>query len=103
MNTENTIPSHVEQDLANGFIMTDEDDGFQRCKKLSDTCFLYRCDVNGEVYEDEIDVTEIDQEDAISGYYDSVESLVEEHGQADANMLIAECHFEHTCPMQLPE
>tara|TARA_B100000749_G_scaffold246710_1_gene209762 strand:+ start:1341 stop:1649 length:309 start_codon:yes stop_codon:yes gene_type:complete len=102
MVTENAIPPHVQKDLDSGFIMTDEDDGFQRCKKLSDTCFLYRCDVNGEVYEDTIDVTKLDQKEAISGYYDSVESLIEENGQADANMLIAECHFEHTCPMQLP-
>ena len=97
------FPEHIEQDLVAGFIMTDEGDGFQRCKKLSDTLYLYRCDVNDEVYEEEIDVKQIDAEEAIEGYYDSVEDMIEENGQLDANMLIAECYFEKNCPMQIPK
>jgi hypothetical protein len=97
------LPEHVKQDLAAGFIMTDEDDGFQRCKKLSDTVFIYRCDVNGKVHEEEIDINEIDADEAIEGYYDSMEELVEDNGQESANMLIAEFYFENNCPKQIPE
>jgi hypothetical protein len=95
------IPQHIQEDLASGFEMTDIDDGFQRCKKVSDTVFVYRCDVDGDVYEEEIDVEKINAEEAIDGYYDSVESLVAENGVADANMLIAECQFENNCPMKM--
>lgn len=96
------VPNHVEEDLVAGFIMTDENDGYQRCKKLSETEFLYRCDVNDEVHEEEINVELIDVNEAISGYYNSIEELVKENGQVNANMLIAECHFENNCPMQMP-
>jgi hypothetical protein len=97
------LSEHIEQDLVNGFIITDQDDGFQRCKKLSSTVFLYRCDVNNEVHEEEIDIKQIDVDEAIDGYYNSVEDMIKENGQSGANMLIAECHFENNCPMQLPE
>ncbi len=95
------LPAHVEQDLNSGFTMTDVDDGYQRCKKLSNTTFLFRCDVNGEVYEEEIDTDDIDHEKAINGYYDSV-SEVHATYEDSALMIIAECHFEASCPMQLP-
>ncbi len=97
------LPNYVEEDLLAGFVLTDPDDGHQRCKKISDTVFLYRCEVNGEMHEEEIDVNDIDADEAICGYYDSVEKLIEDNGVKDANMLIAECHFEHNCPKELPQ
>jgi hypothetical protein len=96
------LPENVEQDIVAGFVMTDIDDGFQRCKKLSKTVFQYRCEVNGETHEETVDVDDVDTEEAISGYYDSIDDLIEENGVADANMLIAECYFENNCPMQIP-
>ena len=99
LTTDFEYPAHVTDDLNNGFFMTDIDDGYQRCKKLSDTVYLFRCDVDGEVHEEQIDVTKINHEEAICGYYDSVAELVEEMGQTTANMIIAECHFENNCPM----
>ena len=33
------LPENVEQDIVAGFVMTDMDDGFQRCKKLSKQYF----------------------------------------------------------------
>lgn len=97
------LPNHIEEDLVAGFKLTDVDDGYQRCKKISPTTYLYRCDVNGEVYEEEINVDNIDKKEAIQGYYDSLEDLIETHGNNCANMIIAECYFENNCPMQLPK
>lgn len=97
-----SLPKHIEDDLVAGFILTDEDDGYQRCKKLSKTTYLYRCEVNGETYEEEVDVTKINQEEAIDGYYDSIEAVIEEYGSLNSNMIIAECYFENSCPMQTP-
>jgi hypothetical protein len=96
------IPEHVEKDLNDGFEMTDIDDGFQRCKTLSETTFLFRCDVNDEVFEETIDTDKINQEGAISGYYDSVDDVHDQYAES-ALMIIAECYFEHLCPMQLPD
>lgn len=91
-----TIPKHVNDDLANGFIMTDIDDGFQRMKQVNETTFTYRCELNGDTFEETIDVDTIDKEEAISGYYGSVGEVVAEYGES-ANMIIAECEFEAIC------
>lgn len=93
---EITIPTNVTDDLENGFIMTDEDDGFQRCKKISETVFEYRCELDGDTFELIIDVDSINHESAISGYYDSIDDVHSEYGD-DANMIIAECYFESCC------
>lgn len=90
----NKLPRNVQLDLDSGFIMTDVDDGFQRCRIISDTVFEYRCEVHGQEAVEIIDVANIDQEEAVSGYYGSVEEVREEYGKS-ANMIIAECAFEH--------
>lgn len=90
------LPENVSKDLGSGFVMTDIDDGFQRVKKISDTEFVYRCEIDGDTFEERINVDDIDHEDAISGYYNSIKDVVEEYGD-DANMIIAECSFEHSC------
>ena len=99
---ENQLPEHIEQDLVAGFTLTDPDDGFQRCKKISQTKYLFRCDVNGEVFEEEIDTDTIDKIEAIDGYYDSIAEVSEIYANYNANMIIAECHFEKICPMEIP-
>ena len=100
MNDQN-LPSHVMADLNAGFVMTDLDDGFQRCLKSSETVFIYRCDVNDEVHEETIDTDKIDHDEAICGFYDSVDEVRELYGDS-ALMIIAECYFENNCPAQLP-
>ena len=90
----NNYPANVKLDLNSGFRITDEDDGFQRCKKVSDTVYQYRCDYDGETFDEIIDTNAIDKEEAITGFYGSVEAVNEEFGE-DANMIFAECEFEH--------
>jgi predicted transcriptional regulator len=89
-----SYPENVKEDLMSGFIMTDEDDGFQRCKKLSDSIYHYCCDNDGFVVSEVINVDEIDKADAISGFYDSVQAVHEIYGE-HANMIFAECYFEN--------
>jgi len=89
-------PPHVQDDLDSGFKMTDEDDGFQRVKRLDDWSYIYRCELEGNTFEQTIDVREIDQEAAIDGYYKSVIDVIEQYTK-DANMIIAECEFEGRC------
>jgi hypothetical protein len=95
------LPNEVQQDLDNGFVMTDIDDNYQRCRKISDTVFLYRAGTNSnnDLEEEEINVelfSESEKESFISGYYDNLKSLSEscENCQASINMLVAECYFE---------
>ncbi|MGR5347451.1 hypothetical protein [Vibrio mediterranei] len=88
-----TLPHNVQQDLDSGFIMTDEDDGFQRCKRISETAFIYKCNTTSGIVESKIDTTEINASEAINGYYSNLEEVSELYGD-DANMIIAECHFE---------
>lgn len=90
------IPEHIALDLQNGFVMTDVDDGFQRVKVVNDTTFIYRSELSGDTFELTIDVDDIDKDMAISGYYDSVKQVSEHYGE-DANMIIAECFYEHEC------
>lgn len=90
----NNFPKNVQNDLSSGFILTDQDDGFQRCKPLSETVFQYRCNYDGELFDETIDVDTIDKDQTISGFYNSVEAVVEEFGK-NANMILAECEFEH--------
>jgi hypothetical protein len=95
------LPQNVKVDVDNGFFVTDADDGWQRCKRISDTVFVFKCDVNGLTVEEEIDIDNIDKEDAISGFYDSVSEVEDIYGD-DANMIIAECEFENSCMAELP-
>ena len=90
-------PSNVQKDLDAGFRITDEDDGFQRVKKLSDTVFQYKCDYNDSCVDETIDVEKIDKVEAISGGYSSIEEVYTDYGD-DANMIFAECEFELRCP-----
>ncbi|MGO3345938.1 MAG: hypothetical protein ACTIM4_11875 [Marinomonas sp.] len=90
----NKLPQNVQNDVDNEFIMTDVDDGFQRCRIISDTVFEYRCEASGQEIREIIDIDDIDQEEAVSGYYGSVEEVRKEYGKS-ANMIIAECAFEH--------
>jgi hypothetical protein len=108
------LPADVKTDLNNGFIMTDIDDRYQRCQKVNDTTFLYRSGTEDQDFlsrltlderekientvEENIDISDLSDSDimeALSGYYDSEDTLVEECGRERANMLIAECYFEH--------
>lgn len=93
---EDCYPMNVQQDINEGWQITDIDDGYQRVKKLSETVFHYRCELDGSTHAEIIDIEEIDQEDAVSGFYDSVEEVNELYGDS-ANMIIAECQFEHNC------
>ncbi len=90
------IPDNVTKDLEKGFIMTDIDDGYQRCKKVNETTFIYRCEIDGYTLEEMIDVESINKKDAISGFYDSVQDVIDTYGDS-ANMIIAECAFEKGC------
>jgi hypothetical protein len=109
----NNLPSDIQEDINNGFILTDIDDRYQRCQKVGETTFLYRsgtadqnflCELTLDerekienIVEESINVSELSNDnisEALSGYYDSEEALVEECGRESANMLIAECYFE---------
>lgn len=89
-------PPHVIKDLDAGFVITDEDDGFQRMRKESAKRFEFRAEVDGTTVVATIDLNEIDAAVAISGFYDSVDEVYAEYGD-DAPQIIAECAFEHLC------
>jgi hypothetical protein len=93
-----SFPDVVKRDVDAGFIISDPDDGWQRYKKLNETTFVFKCEVNGATHEEEINVDDIDHKNAIDGYYDSVNDVIEQYGD-DANLIIAECEFENSCPM----
>jgi glycine/serine hydroxymethyltransferase len=57
------------------------------------TVFEYRCYYNGSDVSEIIDIEDIDQEDAINGFYDSLADVHELYGES-ANMIVAECAFE---------
>lgn len=97
----NNLPKEVQQDIDNGFIITDIDDNYQRCKELSSTLFHYRSgqDEDSNLVDETIDVSTLsdkEKADAIDGYYDSMDALVEEmdSDESSVNMIIAECYFE---------
>lgn len=106
------LPRDVEHDLSNGFVLTDIDDRFQRCKKLNETTFIYRSGTDDQgflcalslderesieyVISEDVDISSLSEqevEEAVSSYYGSVEELENEH-EDSANMIIAECYFE---------
>jgi hypothetical protein len=95
-----TYPSNVISDINDGFEITDEDDGFQRVKIISDTVFIYKCEFDGETIEMEIDVEKDcdNQEEIIESYYGSLASFKEEFKDdlPSMNMIIAECYFEQS-------
>jgi hypothetical protein len=93
----NKYPENVQNDVNNGFEVTDEDDGYQRVKKISETVFEFKCDDDGDEFEEVIDVEKIDKLKAISGRYDSLEEIEAEYG-VNTNLVIAECEFENLCP-----
>ena len=84
--------SELQDDLDNGFFITDPDDGYQRCKKLSDTTFHYKA---YQTFDDIICIDDINQEEAIQGYYGSLAEVHRIYGSS-ANMIIAECYFENS-------
>tara|TARA_R110000851_G_scaffold328535_1_gene499458 strand:+ start:439 stop:762 length:324 start_codon:yes stop_codon:yes gene_type:complete len=88
----------VKSDIDSGFQMTDEDDGHQRMKKISESTFHYRCEFHSKTIKDIIDVGQMDateQEEAIWGFYESLSQVKEIYGN-DANQIIAECFFENS-------
>jgi hypothetical protein len=106
------LPRDVEHDLSNGFVLTDIDDRFQRCKKLNETTFTYRSGTDDQgflcalslderesieyVISEDVDISSLSEqevEEAVSSYYGSVEELENEY-EDSANMIIAECYFE---------
>ena len=100
-NSWDTLPLEVQTDMDNGFVMTDIDDRYQRCKVISDTVFLYRAgtDTENDLDEEEINVadfTDEEKESFINGYYDDMQALSElcEGNTKSINMLVAECYFE---------
>ena len=107
------IKAMVERDRAQGFVVTDPDDGWQRCKQISEDTFHFRACYLVPVERDVVTVdefvclSEIDQEDAVLGYYGSVQEVMEQCGAA-ADQIIAECYFEKEfcadvkCAAQLP-
>jgi hypothetical protein len=104
------LPKDVQSDLDQGFVLTDIDDAYQRCKVLSDTQFEMRsgtddvaflCSVEPDfrakvecLVEEVVDIDTIDAEDAVSGFYDSVVEIYDQCDMLSANMIIAECYFE---------
>lgn len=89
------LPKHVQQDLSAGYQMTDIDDGYQRCLEVSSTVFDYKCERNGETVVMRIDVSEIDKNEAVSGFYADEQEVIDEYGSG-SNMVIAECYFENS-------
>lgn len=94
-------PKEVTVDLNSGFIITDIDDNYQRCKVINKHTFNYKkgTEATGDLVNEVIDVNSLtneEKEEAVSGYYGSLESLREEvrGNEIDFNMLIAECYFE---------
>jgi hypothetical protein len=96
-----TLPSDVQTDLENGFIVTDIDDLFQRCKTLSPTSFHYKSgtEKDNNVDDEVINVANLsdqEKEDAISAYYGTIAELSEKMDghEESINMIVAECYFE---------
>lgn len=87
-------PQSVLDDLADGFAITDADDGFQRFKQLSPSVFHYRCEIHeGETCEAIIDIGLIDQQEAIEGFFDSIDDIYLGFDEA-APRIIGECAFK---------
>lgn len=86
----NKLPRNVKLDLDSGFIMTAVDDGFQWCRIISDSVFEYRSEVRGQEVVEIIDVDDIDHEEAVCGYYGSVEEVRKEYGK----LLMLRCLFQ---------
>lgn len=87
------MPEAVADDVEHGYVITDEDDGWQRCLVVNETTFIYKCTRNGQAYEIEIDVDDIDHSEALSGFYDE-ETAKGELGDS-YNQIVAECYFEN--------
>ena len=94
-------PEDIKTDLNNGFIITDVDDNYQRCKVINSHTFNYKqgTEAINDLVNEVINVNSLtnkEKEEAVSGYYGSLESLREEvrGNEIDFNMLIAECYFE---------
>jgi len=108
------LPRDVQDDLNNGFILTDIDDRYQRCIKRDERSWEYRSGTEDQNFlsqlslddregieqciSETINVDEFSEckiEDAISGYYEDFSSLIDECGDEGAYMLVAECYFEN--------
>jgi hypothetical protein len=112
------LPLDVTADLANGFVMTDIDDRFQRCLIISDNEFEYRsgtddqtflCGLSMErrgflehVVAEVIDLSELEDhtiEDIANGYSGKYEDFEPEcyEDSVTLNMRMAERYFEMEC------
>lgn len=96
-----SIPSDVQRDLDSGFVITDPDSHYQRCKVLGESAFQYRSGSSecGFLIDETIDVSTLcdgDKEEVIEPFYGSLEQLHDEcdGDVATINMMIAECYFE---------
>lgn len=109
----NNLPKDVQADIDNGFLITDVDDRYQRAKQVNPTTWLYRSGTDDQNFlcrltvderesietpiSAEIDVNSLSKDEvdeAICGYYESVEAMHNEFAADEVTMLIAECHFE---------
>jgi len=93
--------SEILLDYMNNVCITDQrDDAVQFCFILNDTTFKYfEYDYNElSLKEDTIDYNKLtlkEKEDAISGYYSSLDEVHEIYGN-DSNQIIVECFFEQS-------
>ena len=101
MPIDNDIPQDVKNDLNSGFILTDPDNGYQRCKPMGSSVFHYKSGTEAD--NDEVsatinvsELTEAQKEYAVENYYGSLQSLHDEMDDEleSINMIIAECYFE---------
>ena len=90
----------VLEDMLDNIDITDQrDDAVQFCFKLSDNVWKY-CEYDYEdrsMMEDTIDISKLtdkETEDAIQGFYSSLDEVKRIYGK-DSNQIIAECYFEN--------
>jgi hypothetical protein len=90
----------VLEDMLNNISITDQrEDAVQFCFQLSDNVWKY-CEYNyvdRSLIEDTIDISKLsnkDKEEAIQGFYSSLDEVNEIYGK-DYNQIIAECYFEN--------
>jgi hypothetical protein len=90
----------VLEDMFDNICITDQrEDAVQFCFQLSDNVWKY-CEYNyidRSLTEDTIDISKLsnkDKEEAIQGFYSSLNEVNEIYGK-DSNQIIAECYFEN--------
>lgn len=109
----NNLPRDVQEDISSGFVLTDVDDRYQRANQINESTWTYRSGTDDQhflsqltlaerqpietVISEDIDINQLSDDeidDAIQGYYDSLDAMKSEFNPDEVTMLIAECYFE---------